>query len=457
MDTHTAQRTSPTQVRVPASVQFTRLARAMAFTDLMSIVAGFSIASLMRFGFVAPPFDLVAVVVVAPPIFLLVMAAFRLYQVYRMAAAEEFRRVFFAVTICITAVGAVSFWTKAELSRLWVGYSWVAIFLLLLIVRRLWHHAIFKAQRRGTFSFRTLVIGSNDEAAHVAGVMSAIATGFSPVGFVSTTLGGADMGQLHDAGAIGDLEHAVEETDAECLFVASSALGEGDMATATRVARANELEVRVSANIPEMFSTRLSAQPFGGLMAFSVWPVRLSGMQSITKRTFDLVVGAIVFVIALPFCLMIALAVKLSSKGPVVFRQERVGRRGRTFTLLKFRTMREGMPKPDNDAEGPLFKAREDPRVTGVGGFLRRWSMDELPQLLNVLRGDMSLVGPRPPLAAEVAAYSVWQRERLEVRPGITGLWQVSGRSELSFDDYVRLDLFYIENWSLAYDLFLLL
>lgn len=457
MDTHTAERAhTDTQVRAPASLQFTRLARAMAVTDLLSIVAGFATASLLRFGFVAPPFALVVVVVVAPPLFLVVMAALRLYQVHRMAPAEEFRRVFFAVTIGITAVGAVSYWTKAEISRLWVGYSWVAIFLLLCIVRRLWHHAIFRARRGGAFSFRTLVIGSNDEAAHLARVMGALATGFSPVGFVSTTRGGADMGGLRDAGATADLEGAVDATGAECLFVASSALGEGDMPTVTRVARAQGLEVRVSANIPEMLSTRLSAQPFGGLMAFSVWPVRLSGVQSVTKRSFDLLAGGVVFLVTLPVWLIIAAAVAVSSSGPVIFRQGRVGRRGRAFTLLKFRTMRQGEPSPDNEAEGPLFKARSDPRVTGVGRFLRRWSLDELPQLVNVLKGDMSLVGPRPPLPSEVESYAVWQRERLEVRPGITGLWQVSGRSELSFDDYVRLDLFYIENWSLAYDLFLL-
>jgi len=154
----------------------------------------------------------------------------------------------------------------------------------------------------------------------------------------------------------------------------------------------------------------------------------------------------------------IGLAVKLGSKGPVLFRQTRVGRRGRPFTLLKFRTMIEGAAAIDvpNDSEGPLFKSKSDPRITTAGRFLRRWSLDELPQLLNVLRGRMSLVGPRPPLPEEVELYEDWQRDRLEVRPGMTGLWQVRGRSDLSFDDYVRLDLFYIENWSLAYDFYLL-
>ena len=177
-----------------------------------------------------------------------------------------------------------------------------------------------------------------------------------------------------------------------------------------------------------------------------------------------LLTSAVVAVVLLlpPVFLLIAIAVKLTSRGPVFFRQERVGYHGRPFKILKFRTM--VMDAEDrledlmhmNEATGPLFKMKDDPRVTKVGRLLRKLSLDELPQLFNVIRGDMSLVGPRPPLPREVAQYEDWMMARLEVRPGITGLWQVSGRSELPFEDYVRLDLFYIENWSLAYDLFIL-
>jgi lipopolysaccharide/colanic/teichoic acid biosynthesis glycosyltransferase len=154
--------------------------------------------------------------------------------------------------------------------------------------------------------------------------------------------------------------------------------------------------------------------------------------------------------------------VKATSRGPVLFRQQRVGRDGQLFTIYKFRTMvhdaesRLALLADQNEAQGPLFKIRKDPRITRMGRWLRRASLDELPQLLNVLTGEMSLVGPRPPLPTEVAVYHDWHRDRLAVQPGITGLWQVGGRSELSFDDAVRLDLFYIENWSLTLDLFIL-
>jgi exopolysaccharide biosynthesis polyprenyl glycosylphosphotransferase len=218
----------------------------------------------------------------------------------------------------------------------------------------------------------------------------------------------------------------------------------------------------VTANIPELLSTRIMVQPVAGVMALSLMPIRLSGGQSVLKRTFDLVVGGLAAVVLLPLFLLIALTIAATSRGPVIYRQERVGRRGQRFPMYKFRTMVMGADamvdqlRPQNQAGGPLFKIRDDPRVTGIGRWIRRWSLDELPQLWNVLRGDMSLVGPRPPLPEEVKAYRDWHLDRLEVRPGLTGLWQVSGRSDLSFDDYVRLDLFYIENWSLAYDLFII-
>jgi exopolysaccharide biosynthesis polyprenyl glycosylphosphotransferase len=211
-----------------------------------------------------------------------------------------------------------------------------------------------------------------------------------------------------------------------------------------------------------VLSSRLAPQTIGGVMTLSVNVLQLTRAQAAAKRACDVLVAGLGLLALAPLLLAVALAIKLGSRGPVVFRQERIGLRGRPFTLLKFRTMVAGADqlleglREQNEADGPLFKLRHDPRVTRVGGFLRRYSIDELPQLVNVLKGEMSLVGPRPPLAAEVALYEEWQLDRLEVRPGITGLWQVSGRSELPFEEYVRLDLFYVENWSIAYDLFIL-
>jgi exopolysaccharide biosynthesis polyprenyl glycosylphosphotransferase len=263
-------------------------------------------------------------------------------------------------------------------------------------------------------------------------------------------------------GSIRDLREVIRETEAECVFVASTAVGVEEMGYIAKAVRLEGVEVRVSATLPEVLSSRLTVQPVGGLMALSLRPARLTGPQAIAKRISDLIVSSLAIAITMPLWLAVALAVKLGSKGPVLFKQRRVGQRGRPFTILKFRTMivgAEGMLddlRGLNEADGPLFKLKSDPRVSRVGRWLRKWSFDEVPQLVNVLRGDMSLVGPRPPLPEEVREYEDWQFDRLEVRPGITGLWQVSGRSDLSFDEYVRLDLFYIENWSLAYDLYIM-
>jgi exopolysaccharide biosynthesis polyprenyl glycosylphosphotransferase len=191
---------------------------------------------------------------------------------------------------------------------------------------------------------------------------------------------------------------------------------------------------------------------------------RLKGSARFVKDVFDRVGALTLLLLTSPVLAVLALLVKFGrgGRGPVVFRQERVGKDGRPFVLYKFRTMvvnaeaRLTELRNLNDTDGELFKMREDPRVTPVGRWLRRYSLDELPQLLNVLKGDMSLVGPRPPLAREVAGYPADMKRRLVVKPGLTGLWQVSGRSDLSWDESIRLDLTYVENWSLAMDLAIL-
>src|SRR5581483_10907635 len=175
------------------------------------------------------------------------------------------------------------------------------------------------------------------------------------------------------------------------------------------------------------------------------------------------VLSGLMLIVSLPLWILVPIAIKLDSRGPVLYKQVRVGRDGRHFSFFKFRSMRQGADmewhqlRAMNETEGPILKIRNDPRLTRVGKVLRRTSMDELPQLLNVLRGDMSLVGPRPPLPAEVMQYEPWQLKRLSVAGGMTGLWQVSGRSHLNFEEMVMMDLYYIENWSLGLDLKILL
>ncbi|MFC7645746.1 sugar transferase [Streptosporangium lutulentum] len=204
---------------------------------------------------------------------------------------------------------------------------------------------------------------------------------------------------------------------------------------------------------------RINIRPVAGLPLLHVAHPDLDGARQLVKGVFDKVVAALALLALSPFLLVVAALIKSTGPGPVLFRQARVGKGGEEFTVLKFRTM---VPDAEqikriltelNEGDGVLFKIRNDPRITPLGSWLRRYSIDELPQLFNVVRGDMSLVGPRPPLPEEVARYGTDVRRRLVVKPGLTGLWQVSGRSDLSWEESVRLDLRYVENWSLALDM----
>jgi exopolysaccharide biosynthesis polyprenyl glycosylphosphotransferase len=222
------------------------------------------------------------------------------------------------------------------------------------------------------------------------------------------------------------------------------------------------VDLVVAPALMEVAGPRTSIRPVAGLPLLHVEHPELSGGRRLAKSAFDRVGAGLALIFLWPVLACIAVAIRLDSKGPALFRQVRVGRDGREFTVLKFRTMvpdaerRKAALVQYNDHDGVLFKIRNDPRITRTGGWLRRYSLDELPQLINVLRGDMSLVGPRPPLPEEVAQYGDDVRRRLVVRPGMTGLWQVSGRSDLSWEESVRLDLRYVENWSLTLDLMIL-
>jgi exopolysaccharide biosynthesis polyprenyl glycosylphosphotransferase len=221
--------------------------------------------------------------------------------------------------------------------------------------------------------------------------------------------------------------------------------------------------VRVAPSTMEILVQRAEFVPGASVPLFELRPPVFDGIDYFVKRTFDLAVSVFLLVVLSPVLLLSALLVKFSSRGPVIYRSNRPGIGGRPFACFKFRTMYTDADQrqPDleslNEASGPLFKIRRDPRLTPVGRFLRRWSIDELPQLLNVVRGEMSLVGPRPLPERDFEQLEEWHKKRYLVLPGLTGLWQVSGRSELDFDDLVRLDFLYLERWSVGLDLAILI
>jgi exopolysaccharide biosynthesis polyprenyl glycosylphosphotransferase len=457
-----AARTEEPAGRAPsARASYRRLYRVVAITDALSVALALLLAYWVRFGPRVPHTYFVLALIAAPLFMVVVYQAFHLYDAYRYTPAEEFRRIILAVSIGIGGVLGVAFWSKTDFSRLWLGLSWAFAIVAALGSRRLWHKRIGRGRKDGTLAFATLVVGTNAEARHLVELMQLPSFGFRPLGMVSTQ-GTEPPPDFPVLGTVAELRDVIREVGAECVFVAASALSDREMGYVAKAVRLEGVEVRITATLPEVLSSRVAVQSLGGVMALSLRPVRLTGTQALVKRVFDVVVASAGIVILSPVWIALALAVRVSSSGPVLYRQVRVGQRGRPFTMVKFRTMRVGADAQVEDlrarhgVDDLMFKLADDPRVTPVGRFMRRWSVDELPQLLNVVAGQMSLVGPRPPLPAEVTRYEEWQFDRLEVPPGISGLWQVSGRSDLSFDDCVRLDLFYVENWSLAYDLYIL-
>jgi exopolysaccharide biosynthesis polyprenyl glycosylphosphotransferase len=453
----------------PASQRYRRFARSIAASDFGAIVLAIVLARFVHVGTHSSGPRFPQLLILGPLVTVGVFAVFGLYATSRLSPAEEFRRIIEALSVAaLIKLFTDLFLTEGPrsfdvLSRGWLVVAWALAVALTLTGRGVWHKYMGRLRASGRLQYRTLILGANAEAASIAHTLSTPALGYGVVGMIRTSNAPVVFDGVPLLGDLEELAALIDEHGVECLFVASTAVDPQIMKRVAKHIRHTSVELRVSANIQQMLASRLTIQPVGDLLALSLRPVRLTGAQAAVKRSFDIVVGTVASLLVLPFGAAIALAIKVTSRGPVFYRQERVGQNGEPFRMFKFRTMVRNadalLPQLLERNEfrgGVLFKLRDDPRVTRVGRFLRRWSLDELPQLLNVLVGHMSLVGPRPALASEVATYEEWHRDRLEVRPGITGLWQVGGRSELSFDDYVRLDLFYIENWSVMYDLFIL-
>jgi exopolysaccharide biosynthesis polyprenyl glycosylphosphotransferase len=399
-----------------------------------------------------------ATVAVWPVIFMI----YGLYDLRRPThATAEFQRLFNASMMSVLLVLLITFETQTGTSRGFIaallafGFASVAVGRLL--TRRL-SHAL---NARAVTSQPTLIAGTNDEARALARTLLRRPwIGYRVCGFVEVNPSGLQvMDGLPVFGTVENIAEISRAHGVRSVIIAGSAAG-GATLQFIDSALGADVNVRVSPGLPNLGAARVILEPIDGMALFSLRRHRFSRRQRFVKRSLDIGVTSVALLVTAPLMIGIALAIRWTSPGPVLFRQRRVGEQERDFTMLKFRTMvvgahaqRDGL---DNEADGLLFKMRRDPRVTKVGRFLRKTSLDELPQLFNVLRGDMSLVGPRPALPEEAARYAESQRGRLRVKPGVTGLWQVNGRHDLAFEDYVRYDLFYVENWSLTMDLYIL-
>ncbi len=383
--------------------------------------------------------------------------------------SQEFERVFDATFMVFGTIATVAFVFGVEAIRPFLFLTVPFGLLVLFVERWLWRQWLRFKREDGEYGARVLLVGSPQSVEEISTELARardagyfIVGACVPDGVVGQEVPGTDVP------IVGDAESSVASaaaTGADTVIITSA-----DVLSPHRVQEIGwELQpgsqhLVLAPSIVGIAGHRLHTRAVAGLPLVHVETPQLSPADRFTKRAFDVLVSGALIVVASPILLAVALAVKVTSPGPLLYRSQRIGLRGEPFAMLKFRSMRQGADKElkklleaQGTAETPLFKVKDDPRITPIGKVLRKYSLDELPQLFNVLGGSMSLVGPRPQIEAEVAMYTDSARRRLLTRPGVTGLWQVSGRSMLTWDDAVRLDLFYVENWSLLGDVEIML
>ncbi|MEU5991859.1 sugar transferase [Spirillospora sp. NPDC047418] len=447
-----------------------RYRRVAKWLDVLSMLMAGVIAFVLRFPGVPTELNApyVALTVVLPVVWLPTLMLCRAYQPrYIGVGYEEFHRVIRAGFILTATVAILAYATKTEVAR---GYVVMALplgtFLALLARYRLrkWLH---KKRWNGQCMRRVVAVGHRTSVSDLIRLlrkkryhgMDIAAVCLPP----ALAAGDDAVAEVEGVPVLGDFAQAAsvaERIGADSVAVL--ACPEMDGVALRRLAwqiERDDIELVVAPALMDVTGPRISIRPVAGLPLLHVEHPELDGGRKVFKGLFDRTAALGGLVLLSPLMLIVAFLIKVTSAGPVMFRQVRVGRGGREFTVLKFRTMvadaesRKVELMAANENDGVLFKIREDPRITRVGRWLRRYSLDELPQLFNVARGEMSLVGPRPPLPEEVAQYGGDVYRRLVVKPGLTGLWQVSGRSDLSWEESVRLDLRYVDNWTLAMDL----
>ena len=385
---------------------------------------------------------------------------------------DEYKRVAAASLWLFGLVAIFSYVLRIDTARGYVGLALPVGLVGLLLGRWLVRQHLSVRRGQGQSMSRLLLLGGPAAVAHLASSLRrAKHAGYAPV---AAYIPGATPDLVRES--ISGLQILGHEPDPQSILAALEICGADAVAVSAGVQlhpqtlrhlgwelASRNIGLIMAPALTDIAGPRIHTQQVAGLPLIHVTTPTLEGGQRVAKRLFDIVASVVLLLVSFPAMVVVALLIKLDSPGPVLFRQQRVGMQGKQFYMLKFRSMvvdaeeRRRSLEQDNEGSGPLFKIKYDPRVTRAGRFLRRFSIDELPQLWNVLAGAMSLVGPRPPLPREVEAYENEVRRRFLVKPGLTGLWQVSGRSNLSWQDSVRLDLYYVENWSLAGDLVIIL
>jgi exopolysaccharide biosynthesis polyprenyl glycosylphosphotransferase len=450
----------------------------LRLSDSLLIVLAFILSYLIRyrlqwFRSVDPVFqtDFSSYILSCLALVAILFLLFHFSGVYRQRRdrlwLEEIYTIASATTIGVVSLITVNLVFRPLLySRLLFLYTAILVVLLLGISRFVISLIRGYLRRHGIGVQRVVLIGAGDVGRMVMRTIAARpGLGYELVGFLddNPTKGSTDIGRFK---ALGSVDNFTQVRDSFKIDLAIICLPWQSHRTVARLLNEcdqGNIKAQVVPDLFQLTKNQMQVEEINGIPLISTREVSIAGGNLILKRMFDLVFSTLIGVISLPISALIALAIRLDSPGPILYAQTRVGKNGQQFRIYKFRSMvsnaeaRRGEVACLNEATGPLFKVRDDPRRTRVGRILRRFSLDELPQLINIFRGEMSLVGPRPNLPEEVAQYQDWHHKRLSVSPGATGLWQVSGRSDLTFDEMVLLDIYYAENWSLGLDLNILI
>jgi exopolysaccharide biosynthesis polyprenyl glycosylphosphotransferase len=461
---------------IPRECWETRLVRQLVIVDLVSFLLAEAGSWALRgsdvtdnltlFGLHVPYF---AVGIAGFPAWLIMLSAMNAYDRSLIGSSPtEYSSVARATFGLFTLVCASAFLGGVAMSR----GLFAVFFPLLLVVSLLARHLVRKQLHRrrtaGRDQRRVVLVSRTSAIANVTDHFRRTPhVGYEVVGAYLPGLHGRETAPPNvDVALLGepdDLIRDLDDLDIDAVALSGGELFETEsLRSLAWKLHDTGVQLLMAPDLAEIAGPRIVSRPAGGLPLLLVDEPHTSGFAQLVKSTVERAAALFACVVLAPVFAVIALAIKCTSQGPVLFRQTRVARDGREFSMLKFRSMVDGAEHlvhdlvDQNDHDGVLFKIKDDPRVTKIGGFLRKYSLDELPQLWNVVRGEMAMIGPRPPLPSEVEKYGDTTRRRLMVKPGITGLWQVSGRSDLSWEESVRLDLYYVENWSPLLDAFIL-
>ena len=388
---------------------------------------------------------------------------------YRYRGAGHNTKLFINITfgLFFMIIAGFSFQTF-NFSRLWIGYSYVFSIISLIFFRIIFDKVFYYYIKKSRDFSRTLIIGIGEDANRIKKTFNEDKyNDMEVIGIVDKkeeieknrrSLSGYEV-----IGYVDDIKDIITENKIQTIIISGRAYHYYEILNIIETIKGMDVLILMFPGFFEFSINRMESREISGIPLIHIANIGFFGLSLFVKNLFDYVLGSIFFIIFIPIYLIVGLLIKIDSKGPVFYKQKRITKDGKEFYMFKFRSMVKDADKMINtiknmnEADGLLFKIKRDPRITRVGKILRRLSIDEIPQIINVLKGELSLIGPRPPLPEEVKKYKKWHEKRLNVKQGITGLWQVTGRSELGFEEGIKLDLYYIQNWSIGMDIKILL